>query len=194
MEKTPDAVRFDLGSLLGKVLIILLVPIILVNVYLIIGSYQNPNVPPHLFGYTPLIVQSGSMDDGAKDAIKVGDLVLVKNADGNERYQKGDIITYKQADDYVTHEIIDVKTEGSKQLYQTKGRANNTADQEVVKSSQILGEAMMNVPKMGDVLMFLQTPLGLVTTVGGPLLLMMGYDQLKLWLKKKEEKRNEKLA
>ncbi|WP_159721169.1 signal peptidase I [Enterococcus sp. CSURQ0835] len=163
----------------ARFFIILLVPLLLTNLFLIYQSYAQPDRAPNAFGITPLIVQSGSMDDGSKRAIKVGDLMLVKNKTQQEKYHNQDVITFKSGNSYVSHEVITIKVDDGITTYQTKGRANNAPDQEFVKENQILGKNLKTIPKLGDFLLFLQTPLGLVGSIGIPILLLMGYDRVK---------------
>lgn len=184
--------NISISGLLGKLLLVIMVPLLIMNCYLLFKSYRNPDIPPQIAGITPLIVQSGSMDDGKADSIKVGDLVLVNSKEKGETFKTGDIITYKLNDEYITHEIIAVNQADGKQVYQTKGRANNIADQEYVQSSQILGKSTVTIPKLGDVLLFLQTPIGLISVIGIPLILFLGYDKIRTLLTgKKEENKDE---
>lgn len=164
---------------IARFFIIILIPLLLTNLFLIYQSYAHPDRAPNAFGITPLIVQSGSMDDGSKQAIKVGDLMLVKNKGLQEHYQNHDVITFKSGNSYVSHEVITVKIDDGVRTYQTKGLANNVPDQEFVKENQILGKNLKTIPMLGDLLLFLQTPLGLVGSIGIPTLLLMGYDRIK---------------
>ena len=77
-------------------------------------------------------VQTGSMEDG----IHAGDYILIYK---KNKYNVGDIVTYKKDDYHVTHRIV--KKNGNKVI--TKGDANNVEDDEInVKS--IVGEVIYN--------------------------------------------------
>lgn len=96
------------------------------------------------------IVMSGSMEDG----ISVNDVVVaVKQSD----YKVKDIVSYKSGSMLVTHRIIDETETG----YITKGDANNTEDGEVAKGA-IVGKVIFVIPKIGSIIYFFKTPLGML--------------------------------
>ena len=64
--------------------------------------------------------------------IKVGETILIKN---ENKYKKGDIITYKYKNTYVTHRVVKI----DKDSIITKGDANNTVD-EAIKKSDVIGK------------------------------------------------------
>lgn len=74
------------------------------------------------FGYRIFEVSSGSM----KPALDVNDLIIIKR---EKEYEKGDIITYRSENVYITHRIVSVYDE----TVITKGDANNTEDEPVSK-------------------------------------------------------------
>lgn len=160
----------------------MMVPLLLVNLVLLFQSYSKPQVPPNLFGITPLIVQSGSMADGSHREIQVGDLIFVKATDS---HQVGDVVTFKQGDSYITHQLIVENTDGT---FQTKGWANNTADDLPVAADDIVGNHIGTLAQAGNMLLFLQTPAGLIATIGIPVALLMLVD----WIKNKFGKKGEK--
>ena len=94
-------------------------------------SYVN------FFGYSIFEVATGSM----RDAINVGDAVLVKI---NDDYQVGDIVTYKNGNDFITHRVISKNADS----VITKGDANNVNDNPVDKEL-ILGKVVKIMPKVG---------------------------------------------
>ena len=69
------------------------------------------------FGYTLFEVQSGSMSP----TINVDDMLLVKLTTD---IKKGDIITYKNEENFITHRVIEAN--GDKII--TKGDSNNSED------------------------------------------------------------------
>ena len=56
----------------------------------------------------------------------------------------GDVVTYKQDNDFITHRIIEVY----KDTYITKGDANKAKDKPIDKS-QIIGKVTKVLPKFG---------------------------------------------
>jgi len=76
-------------------------------------------------------VETGSMEDG----IHAGDYVLIYK---KNKYELGDVITYKKDGYYVTHRIVKKHKKG----IVTKGDANNTED-EAIKVSSIVGKVIL---------------------------------------------------
>ena len=110
---------------------------------------------PTLFGYTGMTVMSGSM----APLIEVGDFVLVKEVK-NTPIQVGDVITYKQNSQYVTHRVIERLNSSE---FVTQGDANNTADLTPVHYDQVIGVMIFTIPKLGSLLMWIKTTEGLLT-------------------------------
>lgn len=104
---------------------------------------------PRLFGYTPYIVMSGSMEP----YIETGSVVFV---DTNEIIPEvGDVIAFRESNDVmVTHRVVayDVNTN----TYTTKGDANNSVDPNPVSPSQIVGTYKQNLSKLGYLLVLLE--------------------------------------
>lgn len=117
-----------IGRIVCIVIVVLFLPLLIVNLTLIIKGMVNPDTPPDFFGYMPLAVLSGSMDDGSDDCIKVNDMIFVKKADP-QTFEKDDIITFRYSDEVITHRIVEVIKEDDKIVsFSTKGDANNTTD------------------------------------------------------------------
>lgn len=106
-----------------------------------------------LFGYSTAIVISGSMSP----AIEVDDMVIIHREDA---YSRGDIITYKDGKSLVTHRIHEITQDG----YITKGDANNTTDGTISPDS-VVGRVVTVIPKVGKLISFLRTPLGMCSIV-----------------------------
>ena len=85
----------------------------------------------NFFGYTYFVIASGSMSP----TIEVNDIIVVKI---NGEYKTGDIITYKQKDDYITHRVVNVFED----TIATKGDYNNTEDS-IVKKQNVLGRVKL---------------------------------------------------
>lgn len=167
-------------SIVGILFCVILIPILVTNIALIIKSYTQPDEVPSFVGYTPLIIQSGSMEP----AIHVGDLVLVKKADA-ETLQAGetdgDIIAFRYTsnDSVIIHRIVAADNTGDSLLFTTKGDANNTVDCEQVQANQIVGIHVLRLQGLGDFAMFLQTPLGIICILLLPIAAFILYDTLR---------------
>ncbi len=119
-----------------------------VNIYAAFQRPKKPQALPWIFGYSHLIVNSGSMET----ALSVDDLIIIQQ---NAPYGKNDIITFWQDHLFVTHRIVDESETG----LVTKGDANPIAD-EPIERSQVVGKVVGIVPGMGSVIRMLQSPYG----------------------------------
>ncbi|WP_338741356.1 signal peptidase I [Haloplanus salilacus] len=120
------------------------------------------------------VVLSGSMEP----ALSTGDVVIV---DASAPVTVGDIITYRTGADGVptTHRVIGVQ-DGE---YETKGDANGNADSGLVGSEAIIGRVVLAIPVIGHVILWANTPVGYVTLVVGPLVLL-GANELFAWARR----------
>lgn len=158
------------------VLCVLCGALLFVNLTLIVKSALEPGRPPSLFGLTPLAVLSGSMSGGAEGHLEVGDLALVSEVEPEE-LRVGDVVAYMSGGSTVTHRITAIETaEDGSLLFTTKGDANNAEDTSPVPESDILGLCTGRLAGMGDFVMFLREPLGLVLFAGLPLAALLVWE------------------
>ena len=110
---------------------------IIISLVLSLAIYYGVNangLTTKVYGYTTLIVSSGSMEP----ELMVGDVIIIKECDS---YNKGDIITFNVNNEYlVTHRIIEEK----ENHYITKGDNNNSADDNIILEEQIEGKLIHN--------------------------------------------------
>ena len=117
---------------------------------------MSPDKVPSVFGYKPFVVLSGSMES----EISVGDLVFVKNVDVNT-LKTNDIIAFRDNENLVTtHRIVDEIKIDNKRCFKTKGDSNNEEDEGTVCEKQIEGKYQGKIAKIGNVIIFIQKPLG----------------------------------
>lgn len=86
---------------------------------------------PTLWGDKPLVVISGSMEP----TLNVGGILYYHDKDYTD-FQKDDVIVYQLEDHIISHRVFDITENG----IITKGDANNTYDNLLIKESQVLGE------------------------------------------------------
>lgn len=126
-EKEPKSTGNKVAFIIGLVLCIILVPILIVNCVLIVKNFTNPDKPPSLFGYTPMIVLTDSMDP----LIAEGDIILSKTVDPDS-VEVGDVISFfdpSSPDDAIlTHRVIEIYTEGGVRYAVTAGDNNANRD------------------------------------------------------------------
>lgn len=130
--------------------------------------------------------------------------------------KKKDIITFYSRDaksgavTVVTHRIVDViKSETIEKIgekgkekdkkilkyeFATKGDANNTIDQRLVPSSNILGLYKWHIPKIGYIAYFTQTPKGFALMIILPTIVIIFWEifDVVLHFKKKYEEKSKK--
>ena len=97
-----------------------------------------------LLGFTPTIVASTSMTP----TYQVGDIAIIINVP-LKTIQKGDIIQYATPNENIVHRVIDIYPQGGALWFTTKGDANNAPDPLPVTEQQIMGKAVLTIPKLG---------------------------------------------
>lgn len=150
------------------IVILILLPILLMSIVILVDSYTHPNEVPSFFGWKPFIVLSGSMET----QISAGDIVVVKEIDTNE-LKKGDIIAFKDGNIVITHRIDEVTKIDGKTQYITKGDNNNTQDIGYVLPEQVEGVFKFKIARLGNIAMFIQTPLGMIVCLSIPIIIII---------------------
>lgn len=115
-------------------------------VYFLIIVYGLCSMPI-LFGKTPLVVLSGSMEP----AYHKGSILYYEEVPQSE-LKEGDVITYvTDGGNFVSHRILNIN-DG---LYETKGDANQVSDPNKVSFNQIKGKVMnITIPLLGYYIQF----------------------------------------
>lgn len=149
--------------------LIIMLPILFVNLVILINSYRKPNEVPDFFGWKPFIVLTGSMET----EINVGDIVVTKETEVSN-LKTGDIIAYKKNNLVTTHRIVQIETdENEKLVFTTKGDNNNIEDDQKVYESEIEGLYKFKITGIGNVAMFIQTPMGIIACLSIPIALII---------------------
>lgn len=166
-------------TVVALVLCVIFAFMLICNIVIIVKGTLSPERPPSILGVTPMVVLSGSMSGDAPDHIEAGDLIFVVPIKAS-KLKVGDVITFMQGKTVVTHRIIEITTDQSGKLqFRTKGDANNTEDTELVSESNLVGIYRGRIPKVGDLVIFMQTPLGMIVFIGVPLLAFLAYDIIR---------------
>ncbi len=156
--KNEEEKRFGVLTFVKILFFIIIIPVLIISIIIIYKANKYPDKIPDIFGYKPMIVLTGSMEG----TINTGDLVFVKVVDTNT-LKKGDIIAFRNEKNTVTtHRIVEVMEANGSKLFTTKGDANNAEDANIVKSSEVEGIYVSRIGKLGNFLMFVQQPIGLV--------------------------------
>lgn len=155
-------------KVLNILLLIILFVVLFINSVILISSWINPDEVPSFFGWKPFITLSGSMET----EIFAGDLAVVKEVDTSE-LKVGDVIAFRQGDIVITHRIQEIINQNGRISYITKGDNNNVQDVSPVYEDMIEGKYMFKIAKLGNVAMFMQTPLGMIVIIAIPVLLLL---------------------
>ncbi len=150
-----------------KLLYIIIIPIIIYDIILIAQSIVKPNVAPSIFGIKTFTIISSSMEP----TFKIDDIIFVKKIDENQ-LQIGDIISFIQDKDIITHRIEKIEKNESGLVFITKGDANSTTDINKVKLSQIEGKYIFKISKVGKIFYILKNK---VVFIIGTIILMICY-------------------
>lgn len=129
----------------------IIILILVCNIILMVQKIQNPQEIPSIFGYKMFIIVSGSMEPN----LKIGDMVVVKET-SQDKINKGDIITFTEAEYQVTHRVMDIIEKDGQNVYQTKGDANNANDSGLLKYENIEGKYVLKIEKIGLIIMKIQ--------------------------------------
>lgn len=127
-----------------KRIIDIIIIILLYNIILVFISCINKIEDISLFGYKAYRITTDSMSP----SINIGDVIIVKKVQ-EEKLQAGDVITFKQQDKVITHRITHIDEQDGKKQYTTKGDNNNLEDNEKIEYSEIEGENVLTIPKLG---------------------------------------------
>ena len=115
-----------------------------------------------------------------------GDIAVVKEID-TDKLKENDIIAFKDNENIViTHRIVEIiKEEDGKIKYKTKGDNNNIEDDGYVYPEQVEGIYKFRVGKLGNLALFIQTPVGMVVCISIPLIMLL----LIQWADSEREKK-----
>ena len=170
-------------SIIGIVVCALLTPVLIMNLTIVIKSYINPEKVPDFFGIKPFVVITGSMEP----AVYGGDLVITKAIDPS-KLKADDIISFKNGNSVITHRIVELTEKEGAPAFITQGDANNARDGDTVTYSQVEGIYLFKIDGLGNLAMFMQTPVGMLIFVGIPMCGFILYDIIRRRLAGQKEK------
>lgn len=149
------------GKVIGKILFAICIIMLVIEIGIIIQSIAYKDKIPSIFGIKPMIVLSGSMET----QISVGDLAIVKDIDAKE-LKEGDIIAFRNGDNTVTtHRIVEIEEENGNLTFTTKGDNNSANDLGKVTENQIEGRYIFKLKGIGNFLMYIKEPKGLIAVM-----------------------------
>jgi signal peptidase len=134
------------------------------------------SVMPLGFGDRSLVVRSGSMHP----AIDTGDIVAVHPISPAVA-RIGDIVTFKRHGKLTSHRVRAIARQGATLQFTTQGDANTGQEHWSVPADGRIGRVMYRVPKLGFVVVKVQTPAGRCGLIILPALLL-GFSVLRrIW-------------
>ena len=179
-----------LANVLGAILCLIFIPVIICNMILIVRSYQDAEKLPTVFGISPVIVMSGSM----YPTFEAGDMIILQKVDPNT-VEEGDVICFFVDNDKntaTTHRVVDIQTgEDGGPIFVTRGDANNTEDRIAITADMVQGRYTgVVIAGLGNVAVFLQSPMGMVLCIVLPLALIFLWDAIRRGMSSKKRARN----
>ena len=139
------------GRLVFRVFLMLVISLLLGgSIYMLNAKRLVRNAMPMPFGIGSSVVLSGSMEP----TLSVDDLVIVRAQDS---YAVGDVVVYQSGHALVIHRIVQITDE----TVITRGDANNIEDAPIAPA-EIKGRMVAVIPRAGNVVHFLQSPLGII--------------------------------
>lgn len=151
--------------ILSVMVCMMLIPVIIINLTLIYKGFSDSENIPGVMGYRPVIVLSGSMEP----TFNTGDMILLEPAADAENLHSDDVIAYLVGGKVTTHRIVQVTELEGQKMYITKGDYNNIEDRIPVEPSQIQGVYNgKRIPNLGNIMMFMQSNIGILVFLGVP--------------------------
>jgi len=177
-------------NIIAIVLSVILLPILVFNCILLVKGIVNEDEVPSFGGYTPLIVESPSMED----TIMTGDLIFIKKTDISE-LEVGDVITFYNplgdGKSLVTHRIIEITEDQGARYFLTQGDNNNIDDKDPIHEDDVLGVwTEKRVPLLGSIMLFMQKPLGMIICIFIPVACFVGCELAIKYRKDKATKKD----
>lgn len=175
-----------LKKILNTIVDILVILVLIVSVLIVVLSLSSKSSGvPNIFGFAPLSVQTGSMED----TLNVGDLIFCEvTNDPSYEYQVNDIVTFPIEIDgqqvLNTHRIVEVIEDTNITYYRTQGdnkETNPEPDKELQTASTIVAKYTGNkIGGVGTFLSFIRTQLGFFLCVLLPMILFFIYEAIRV--------------
>ncbi len=164
----------------------IVLPLLIGSLSIAIQNNTNKKTVPSIFGYMPMIITNGSMEP----IIKVGDIIFSKACDVKS-INDDDIISYwdpTNSNKIITHKVDSINEKDGKRYFTTYGVFTGSLDTSVVPEENVLGVYTFKIPVIGNLMLFAQTPQGLVMFLLVPLGGVLVYDTIRR--QNKEDKKD----
>ncbi|MCR8850478.1 signal peptidase I [Rossellomorea sp. SC111] len=164
-------------KILSTSITVVLYAVLFIMIFVVVSS-KAAGGEPQFFGYQIKTVLSGSMEPG----IQTGSIIAVKPGGDMTRFEKGDVITFKEKENIlITHRVLEVTKSGDHVMYKTKGDNNDAPDLEPVLSENVVAQYKgFTIPYIGYLMNFMNSKNGaLMLIIPGILLLL--YSGYTIW-------------
>lgn len=128
---------------IAKKVIEIIAIILIYNIILIVLSSANKISVINILGYKSYIIKTNSMEP----TISINDVVITKKVE-KEEIKIGDVITFLQDGEVITHRITQIDDNGN---YTTKGDNNNIEDIFKITYENIEGKHILTIPYLGKI-------------------------------------------
>ena len=89
-----------------------------------------------------------------------------------------------------THLIVGIEESGEERIFRTKGDNNNVEDDKLRTEDDILGKEIAALPTVGRFFAFIKQPIGLITCIAIPLVILLVFEIFNLIRLSKGSKKN----
>ena len=145
--------RKENAKIIKKVIEIFAI-ILIYNIILIAVSSENNMSLFNIFGYKSYVIKTTSMEP----TINVNDVVLTKEVEQKD-LKVGDVITFLQKREVITHRITKIEENEGEFEYTTKGDNNNIEDIFKISYENIEGKHVLTIPYLGKIVQILDNKL-----------------------------------
>ena len=173
--------RKEKTKILKRIMEIIAIILIYNIILIIVSSINGKNF--NILGYKAYVINTNSMEP----TIKVGDIVIIKKVK-SENLNEGDVITFSNQGEVITHRITQIETIGADTRYITKGDNNNTEDTFKIRYNDIIGEEILTIPRLGKTVQILDSKIIILIII----LIILIFILVKIQKNEKIENRREK--
>ena len=157
--------------------------ILIYNIILVAISIENNDAIINMFGYKAYVIKTNSMEP----TINVNDVVINKKVK-QEELNVGDVITFLNEGEVITHRITRIDGDDVVTLYTTKGDNNNIEDVCKITYENIKGKHILTIPYLGKIVQLLENKLLFLII----LLIVLIFIFIQLQNQEKKDNRREK--
>jgi len=140
---------------------------LLVMFVLIASVYAAFHYIPALAKYNHFVIGSGSMEP----VLMVNDIVVINEEVPLDTLKAGDIVAFyadirdNGVDEIVIHYLFSVTITDGVRIFRTKSAINDNVDAWELTDEDIIGLHVLTIPRVGRILMFIESPLGKIVII-----------------------------